>query len=92
MAFMLGLGFNLTRATGYTKVMNFASNLSSLAVFLLHGSVLYTAGLTMGAGQLLGARLGSRMVIVRGTKFIRPIFIAVVLALTLKLIYTAYFT
>ena len=31
MAFVLGLGFNLTRATGYTKVMNFASNLSSLA-------------------------------------------------------------
>ena len=92
MAFMLGLGFNLTRATGYTKVMNFASNLSSLTVFLLHGNVLYTAGLTMGAGQLLGARLGSRMVITRGTTFIRPIFIAVVLALTLKLIYSAYFT
>jgi uncharacterized membrane protein YfcA len=90
MAFMLGLGFNLTRATGYTKVMNFASNLSSLAVFLLHGSVLYPAGLTMGAGQLLGARLGSRMVIARGTKFIRPIFICVVLALTVRLLYSAY--
>lgn len=90
MAFVLGLGFNLTRATGYTKVMNFASNLSSLAFFLWGGKVLLAAGITMGVGQLLGARIGSRMVIARGTKFIRPIFISVVLALTGKLLYDAY--
>ena len=90
MACVLGLGFNLTRATGYTKVMNFASNLSSLAVFLLAGKVYFAAGLTMGIGQLLGARLGSRMVIARGTKFIRPIFLFVVLALTAKLLLQAW--
>jgi uncharacterized protein len=90
MVFMLGLGFNMTRATGYAKVMNFASNASSLAFFLLGGNVYYAAGLTMGAGQVLGARLGSRMVITRGTKFIRPVFISMVLALTLKLLYDAY--
>ena len=87
MAYMLGLGFNLTRATGYTKVMNFASNLSSLAFFLGGGKVYFAAGLTMGMGQLLGARIGSRMVIARGTKFIRPIFLTVVLVLTCKLLY-----
>jgi uncharacterized protein len=90
MAYMLGLGFNLTRATGYTKVMNFASNLSSLAFFLAGNNVLFAAGLTMGLGQLLGARIGSRMVIAKGTRFIRPIFIAMVLILTLKLLYDAY--
>ncbi len=90
MAYMLGLGFNLTRATGYAKVMNFASNISSLAFFLMGGNVFFAAGLVMGFGQLLGARIGSRMVIARGTRFIRPVFISVVLALTLKLIYDAY--
>ena len=90
MAFMLGLGFNMTRATGYAKVMNFASNVSSLALFLICGNVYFTAGLTMGLGQLLGARIGSRMVIARGTRFIRPVFISVVLALTLKLLYDTY--
>ena len=39
MAFVLMLGFSLTRATGYTKVMNFGSNLSSLAFFLMAGQV-----------------------------------------------------
>jgi len=90
MAFMLGVGFNLTKATGYTKVMNFASNLSSLVFFLLVGQVYFAAGLAMGIGQLLGARAGSKMVVARGTKFIRPIFISVVLVITGKLLYEAY--
>jgi uncharacterized membrane protein YfcA len=90
MGFMLGLGFNMTRATGYAKVMNFASNVGSLAFFLLGGNVLYAAGLTMAVGQVLGAKIGSHMVITRGTKFIRPIFIFVVLALTLKLLWDAH--
>jgi len=87
MAFMLGLGFNMTRATGYSKVMNFASNVSSLGFFLLGGNVCFAAGLVMGVGQVLGAKLGARMVITRGTKFIRPVFISVVLVLTLKLLF-----
>jgi len=90
MAYMLGLGFNLTKATGYTKVMNFASNLSSLAFFALAGQVYCAAGLIMGIGQLLGAKIGSGMVVARGTKFIRPVFLTMVLALTLKLLYDTY--
>jgi len=90
MAFMLGLGFNLTKATGHTKVMNFASNLSSLLFFLLAGQVYFAVGLTMGAGQLIGARIGSLMVVSKGTRFIRPIFISVVMGLTLKLLYDSY--
>ena len=89
-AFVLGMGFNLTRATGYTKVMNFASNIASLIVFLIGGQVLFVAGLVMGVGQLLGARLGSRMVVKRGAKFIRPVFISVALTITAKLLYDSF--
>lgn len=90
MAYMLGLGFNMMRATAYTKVMNFGSNLSSLVVFLLGRKIYFLPGLVMGIGQLLGARIGSRMVLVRGTRFIRPIFLAAVLAITVKLLLDAY--
>jgi len=90
-AFVLGLGFNLTKATGYTKVMNFASNIGSLGFFICAGQVLWVAGLTMGVGQLIGARIGARMVVSRGTGFIRPVFLTVVLIITAKLIYDAYF-
>jgi uncharacterized membrane protein YfcA len=90
MAFMLGLGFNLTKATGYTKVMNFASNATSLALFLRAGQVVWSAGLIMGAGELIGAKIGSGMVVSRGTKFIRPVFITMVIILALKLLYDAW--
>ena len=91
MAFVLAMGFNLTRATGYTKAMNFSSNLCSLLLFALAGKVNYGAGTVMGLGQLLGARFGSRMVMTRGTKFIRPVFITVVLTITGKLLYDVCF-
>jgi uncharacterized membrane protein YfcA len=90
LAFMLGLGFNLARATANTKALNWASNVASLALFIYARKVWFVAGLVMGAGQWLGARAGSHMVITRGTRFIRPVFLTVVLVLTLKMIYEVY--
>ena len=90
LAFMLGLGFNLARATANTKALNWSSNVASLVVFLFAPKVWFTAGLIMGAGQMLGARAGSHMVITRGTKFIRPIFLTMVVLITLKMIYDNY--
>lgn len=89
MACMLWLGFNMTKATGYTKLMNFASNLSSLVFFAVAGQVLLTAGLTMGIGQWLGARLGAGMVIRKGTRFIRPVFLTMVFVMAAKLAWDA---
>ena len=90
MAFVMALGLQLTQAIAATKVYNFASNLCSFALFAWAGRVDYTAGAAMGLGQLLGARFGSKLVMRRGTKIIRPLFIAVVLGLTGKLLYDAF--
>jgi uncharacterized membrane protein YfcA len=87
LAFMLGLGCNLAKATVNAKALNCASNLASLLVFLLAKKVWFAAGLGMGCGQFLGARLGSHMVLTRGTKFIRPIFLTMVVLISLKLIW-----
>ena len=86
MVFIVVMGFDLTRATGYTKVMNFTSNIVSFVVFAVGGHVLWLPGLVMAGGQIAGARIGSGMVIQRGVKFIRPIFITVVILTTLRLI------
>jgi uncharacterized membrane protein YfcA len=89
-AFVLCLGFNLTKATAYTKVANFGSNVGALGAFLWQGHADFAAGAAMGAGQLVGARIGSGMVLKRGVKFIRPVFVTVVIAVTLKLAHDAW--
>ena len=91
LSFMLGLGFNLTRATANTKALNWASNLASLLLFLVAEKVWFAAGFIMGAGQWMGARLASQMVVARGARFIRPVFLTMVTLLTLKLICDNYF-
>jgi len=89
-ALMLGLGFDMRKGTGYTKLFNFVSNIVALAVFVAGGHVLLWAGMVMGVGQACGAGGGARLVIKKGTGFIRPVFIASVLAVTAKLFYDNY--
>jgi len=90
MALMFFLGFNMTKATGYTKAMNLTSNLVSLIVFIVGGRVLYGYGLVMAVGQLVGARLGAHVVVKKGAGFIRPVLLTVVLAITAKLLYEGF--
>jgi len=90
LAFVVWLGFDLKRATAHTKALNFTSNIVSLVTFLLGGHVVVFAGITMGIGQMLGAYLGSHLVLRRGTRFVRVFFLAVV-ALTIgKLLWSTY--
>lgn len=84
------LGMDLRHATGYTKAANLASNFGSLGVFLAMGSVHFPAAGAMIAGQLIGARLGSGLVIRKGAAFIRPVFLCVVFAMTLKLMWDVW--
>ncbi len=90
-ALVTGLGFDLTRATGYTKVMNFTSNIVSFFIFLAGGLVWFTAGIAMAVGQILGARIGAGLVIQKGVRFIRPVFITMVILTTIKLLYDRFF-
>lgn len=89
-AFVLMMGFNLTKATGHTKAMNFTSNIISASVFIIGGKVIYTIGLVMAVGQILGSVVGARLVVKKGAKLIRPVFIMIVILTTLKLLYSNY--
>lgn len=89
-ALVMGLGLNLTKATAHTKLFNFTSNVVALAAFFAAQKVVVSAGLLMGAGQMLGAFLGSRLVIRKGTGFVRVFFLMVVAATIIKLGYATY--
>jgi uncharacterized protein len=80
------MGMGLTRATAHTKALNFASNIVSVAVFALGGHVLWGVGLCMAAGQLVGGWLGSHAAMRFGGRLIRPLLVAICLAMVVKLL------
>ena len=84
---VLVLGQDFMVATGHTKVMNAASNLASLGVFILASQVDWIAGGVMVAGQILGARLGAGWVVKKGARFIRPLFLTMVALTIVRLTY-----
>jgi uncharacterized membrane protein YfcA len=85
-AFVLLLGYNLRRATAGTKVLNATSNLASLAFFAASGHVVWEVGLAMGVAQMGGAWVGSHLVIRHGTRLVRPLLVAVSLAISLRVL------
>jgi len=90
LACVLTLGQNLRTATGTTKAVNLASNIAALIAFALAKCLQFDVGIVMIAGQLVGARLGSGLVISHGARIIRPLFITVALALALRLAWQAF--
>ncbi len=84
------MGLNLKKATATTKIMNFTSNIVSLGVFLFSGNILFFVGILMGFGQIVGAFVGSSMVVKKDVAFIRGFFLFVVGVTILKLIYDSW--
>jgi permease len=87
LAFVLLLGFNLTKAVAHAKVLNFTSNLASLLFFILGGAVLWKIGFIMLIGQFIGATLGARMVVTKGKKLIRPMLVTISFIMVAKMLY-----
>jgi uncharacterized membrane protein YfcA len=85
------LGLDLKQATAQTKFFNVTSNLVALSIFIFSGLVLWSAGIAMGVGQILGAYCGSTLVSKRDVHFIRVFFLIVVAATIIKLVASRFF-
>lgn len=90
MAFMSLLGYEIRKATAHTKVMNLSSNIISVIVFSIGGSIIFTYGIIMAAGQIIGARFGASLAVKKGIAVIRPLYIFIVFATIAKLIYDRF--
>ena len=78
-------GLEAVLASGTAKIVNLASNLAALISLLITGDVLIIVGLPAGACAMLGAYLGSRLTIRKGSRFVRFIMLAVLGLLLAKL-------
>jgi uncharacterized membrane protein YfcA len=89
-AFTSFLGFNLIKATAYTKIFNLNSSVIATICFGLGGNIDYKIALCMAAGSLIGGRLGASLAIKKGNKVIRPLFLLVVGSTMMTLLYRNY--
>ncbi len=87
LGFIALAGFGVLKATAHTKFINFGSNLGAFAVFVMFGAVLWKVGLVMGAGQVIGAQLGSRHAMRKGAAIIKPLLVVVSIALAIRLLW-----
>ena len=60
MGFVALFGLGVTRAAGHTKLLNLASNLGALTLFIPSGDVMWSAAAAMAVGQVVGGYLGAR--------------------------------
>lgn len=79
------IGFSFLKASAHAKIINFATNLGALLIFIPNNAVLWKLGLVMAVCNMLGGFVGSRVAIARGSRFVRIIFLIVVTALIIKL-------
>ena len=86
-AFILLAGYGVLKATAHTKLLNFASNLGSLAVFIPAGGVLWAVGLGMAVAQTCGAAIGAKLAMRVGAGLIRPLLIVTSSAMAVRLIW-----
>ncbi|AHG86426.1 membrane protein [Bibersteinia trehalosi Y31] len=87
LAFVLLLGFNLTKAVAHTKVLNFTSNFAALVFFILGGVVLWKIGLIMLVGQFIGGNLGAKMAITKGKQLIKPLIVTMSFLMVAKMLW-----
>ncbi len=90
LAFVMLAGSGVLRATAQTKMLNFASNIGSFAVFALSGHMLWMVGAGMALGQLAGATLGARLAVRVGARLIKPLLVATSTGMALRLAWQAW--
>ncbi len=85
LANVLGNGKDLIKATAMAKPLNFSTNVASLAIFIGFGQISWIAGALMIVGQIIGASLGSHVLL-----RIKPVYIRVLIVLVCSAMLVRY--
>lgn len=83
----LFLGYDFVTAAGNAKALNFASGVGAIASFAISGTINWGYGLIMGLAMVAGAFFGSKMAIVKGAAYVRPLYLLVTTLLIGKQVY-----
>jgi uncharacterized membrane protein YfcA len=78
-------GFDFLAASASAKVINLATNAASVIYFAWTGNIIYQYAVPMALCGVLGAAIGTRLAIAKGSRFVRIFFLVIVSALIAKL-------
>lgn len=84
------LGYDFLSASASAKLVNTATNLAALLLFVAKGHIWWHFVVAMAVANVVGSLLGTRLALKHGTGFVRVFFMIVVSALILKTGYDAF--
>ena len=90
LAFVLILGFEFLQATAYTKIVNCATNISALIVFIREGNYILELAILVAFFNIIGSFIGSHLAIKKGNGFIRLTFLIIVLMMIRRYSYDIF--
>ena len=79
-------------ASGNAKVVNLGSNLAAFLLFTARSAIWWQVALPMALANMAGARLGARLALRQGDRFVQVVVTVVVLAVVAKLLFDMFRT
>lgn len=89
-AFTVFARMTVLHANAQAKVINFATNIGSLAVFLSNGQVVIPLGLAAALCNMAGSYLGASLAIKNGSRITKPIILFVLALLFAKILFERF--
>ncbi|UTA47301.1 TSUP family transporter [Simiduia sp. 21SJ11W-1] len=89
-AFARWRGQPMRAATASTKPFVLVVNVTSMLVFVASGYQWWGLAIAMAAAQIVGARIGSNLVISRGARLVKPLLVWVTLAIAGNLLWRSW--
>ncbi|MET3045202.1 sulfite exporter TauE/SafE family protein [Flavobacterium covae] len=89
-SFIVILGLDFLHASAHAKLINIASNIGSLCLFILKGKIIWIIAIPMAICNGLGGWLGAKIAIKKGNQVIRIFFLTVVIGTLIRLSYDIF--
>jgi hypothetical protein len=90
LGFILLAGYGVLKATAHTKLLNFASNLGALAVFVFSGATWWAVGIAMALAQVAGAAVGAKLAMRVGARLIKPLLVTTSTLMAARLLWQVW--
>lgn len=90
MAFIAILGLDFLQASANAKLVNLATNIGSITLFIIKGKIVWAIAIPMAICNASGAFIGARLAISKGNGFIRVFFLVIVTLTLLRFGYDIF--